>query len=467
MRRSLRGRLMLSLSLGLVLCLGALFVTFDGLVDRELYARFDASLANRARAVAVFFGARSDLAALERYLPEFNISQHRDFFQVWDERGRVVARSGASGKADLERPFNVRRSPQHYDVVLPDGHAGRAVAQAFALPDPGAQRTLTVVVAEERDQIDAMEQRLHYILLSGVAVTLLITLSAARLSVTRSLEPLERYASAVAGVDPESGMRAPDSAELPAELLPVAERFSAALNQVLAAVERERRFARDVAHELRTPIAEARALVETGPVAPTPEQYAEQRATVVAALGELEQIVSTLLLMARYESGVEKPMLEPFDLAHELRHQLRRVGAATECKGLTLDISLPQQAWVMVDPVLFARMAANLIDNAVAHAPRGSRIRIELSGPPWRLEICNPAPHLSAGDVVQLGMRFYRAPSASADAHHAGLGLALALTMAHAMALQIVMSLNEGELCAVLRKFVAVEDRADSASVLS
>lgn len=467
LNRSLRGRLLLSLSLGLSMCLGGLFFAFDGLVDRELYARFDASLTNRARAIAVFFGARSDLAALESYLPQFSLGQHREFFQVWDAQGQVIARSRPSGDVDLGRPFSVGRNPTHYDTTLPDGHAGRAVAQAFALPAGDPRGSLFIVIAEERDQIDALEARLHYILSAGVVLTLLITLLLARFSVARSLAPVRRYAAAVAAIEHGPAAKAPDAGDLPSELAPVAQRFSDALNAVLDAVERERRFARDVAHELRTPIAEAQALVDVSRFSPSvacegglalAAPHADQMTKISDALSDLEQIVSTLLQMARYEAKLEQPQSEPLDLALELREQIQRTSGAAQLRKLTVNAQLVDAAWVIADPVMISRMVANLLDNAIAHAPHGTSIDIRLAGPPWSIEIRNAAPALHAEEAAQLGNRFYRAASADNGGHHAGLGLALTHSMAAALGLMLEARLEQGILSFVLRGFRSLDE---------
>jgi signal transduction histidine kinase len=448
LNNSLRGRLLLSVTLGTGLCLILLFALFDTLVDRELYKRFDASLTNRARTAAAFFGARTDVGAssLQQFLPEFNLAQHREFFQVWDEQSRVIARSDASQGTDLARPHSVTQVPVHFDAILPDGHRGRAVAQVFALPIDDPRQSLTVVIMEERDQIDALESTLHMILIAGTLLTLVVTTLLTRFAIARGLRPVERYAHAMANIDPAQPNRAPATDELPSELTPVANQFSSVLNRLAATLERERRFSRDVAHELRTPIAEAKTLAETALASESATVMRKHLHEITAATGELESIVSSLLAIARYEAGIEKPISEPMNIAAEVRRQVDRVGSHAKARNIVLHSELPSEVWVQSDPALLARIVANLVDNSIAHSPEGSIVDVRVIETPLRIVTSNPAPLLDGAMLTQLGQRFVRAASVANGNYHAGLGLALSNTIARALDLNVGLRKVEGNL---------------------
>lgn len=441
---SLHNRLLIALSLGVGLCMTILFVGFDHLVDHELYRRFDASLTSRARTAALYYGAitpttNNSSLSQNQVLPEFRLGQHREFFQVWDQQGHVVARSEASlGKDMLKPEVASNGEPQHFDMALPDGHRGRAVVQQFALPAHDVRHALTVLVAEERDQVDALENKLHTILVIGTVMTLLVLLLLIRLILNRSLQPLARYADQVSRTDIHGGMSVPQpNADLPDELLPVARQFSSALDELSAALNRERRFARDVAHELRTPIAEARALAETALQSSSTAVLQHHLREIGAATRELDQIVSSLLLISRYEAGIEQPAVEPINLVAELQQHLARLAQPSEIRALQWQLQLPAECWLQSDPVLLNRLLANILDNATAHAADHSCIHLQLQTHPPRLTCRNDAPLLDAAMVTQLGQRFVRAPTPSTGQYHAGLGLALCHSLAKVLNLSL------------------------------
>ena len=77
---------------------------------------------------------------------------------------------------------------------------------------------------------------------------------------------------------------------------------------------------------------------------------------------------------------------------------------------------------------------ANLIGNAVDHAPPGSTLMVELT--PTAFTVCNPAPELSQEDLPRLFDRFWRKESSRNGYGHSGLGLALVCSLASLLGLR-------------------------------
>jgi two-component system sensor histidine kinase QseC len=133
-------------------------------------------------------------------------------------------------------------------VTLPDGHAGRALATHVALH--GSQNRL-LVVATEREGWDQTERRVHFALLIGIALATLLATGSALLLVQRVIVVLRRTGAAAARLNADQPMQ-PLGGDLPRELKPFADAFNLGLHHLYTAIERERQFSRDVAHELRT-----------------------------------------------------------------------------------------------------------------------------------------------------------------------------------------------------------------------
>ena len=211
-----------------------------------------------------------------------------------------------------------------------------------------------------------------------------------------------------------------------------------------------------MAHELRNPLAEIRLLADVGAASRDPDATQATIRDIGSAAAEMEQIVDALMALTRYEAGLESPQPEPVNLDGELRREVGKQAVAAEQRGLTIALDLPGEVWVHTDSALVHRLLANLLGNAVSHAPHGSTVHVELSRN-GDLSLANPAPHLDAADVPRLAERFYRIDHGEQGAH-AGLGLSLADAIAQALGLTLRLKLRyDGWLVAEVHGFRALD----------
>ena len=455
-RQSLRGRLALSLVAGSVTVLSLSFIALHLIIRSELYAHLDQDLSLRMRAVADYATAHPGSESITEFMPQFRTRAHQDFFQIWDGRGRTLARSDSSAGRDLPHLEAVVGQPMYHDLQLPDGHRGRAASESFALPPGDPRRALTVVTAEEIENLESLESRIHIALLLGALATIVAMLLIARYSILRGLRPLDDLARELEGVNPEDPQARLNAGPLPSELRPVAASFSALLDRLLDALAREKRYARNVAHELRTPLAEMRLLADVGSSGQDPDVIRAAIRDIGVTAAEMERIVESLLALTRYEAGLESPQPEPIDLCAELRRQVVAMKAAADQRGLTIQLHLPGELWVHVDSTFVRRLVANLLGNAIAHAPQGSVVKVLLN-PGGELRLVNPAPNLVASDVPRLAERFFRISTGNGGSH-AGLGLSLAAAIAKILQLRLVLTLrDDGCLVASVDRFRLLE----------
>jgi two-component system, OmpR family, sensor histidine kinase QseC len=245
LRQSLRGRLELNLIAGSVAILSATFVILHMLISGEIYSRLDEDIALRMRAVASYAADHPGTESIAEFMPQFRTAAHRDFFQVWDSQGRTLARSDSSAGRDLPRLAAGFGEQMYYDLALPDGHRGRAVAESFPLPAGDARGTLLVVTAEETEGLEQLENRIHAVLLLGALATIVAMLLITSQAVRRGLSPVADLVAALERVDPDDPQGRFGVGPLPTELKPVAERFSRVLNRATwptNSARRSRRF---------------------------------------------------------------------------------------------------------------------------------------------------------------------------------------------------------------------------------
>ncbi len=445
---SIRRRLTMTLTAVLGVVLAALFLALDHWIDQGVYGHLDSVLANQARTVAngLDYGDRSILGHL---LPEYDLPGHTDFFTVYDADARAVLSSSNSRGSATAAPGQ-RSLPAYYDVRTPDGHRGRA----FAVPLQNGEPGHFLVVATERHGWDVTERRIHYALLAGIAIAIGVVIVLVQLVVRRAFTPLLHHGASIAALDTDNPPQNVGN-DLPAELAPFAAAFHSGIDRLYDAIERERRFSRDIAHELRTPLAETRTAAE---VALNDGAVAAMRVgltTAIAATKRMQRSVDTLLAMVRFESGQESPAIDPLDLTKLAAAQVQMLQRLAESQRIRLRLQAPDCAWTRSDVGIVERILTNLLQNAVDYAPENSAVEctIENAEDGYSILIENAAPQLSAQDLAHFGTRFWRKPDEGSTASHAGLGLALAFALSRSLALKLEFKLANGHLQARLGPF--------------
>ena len=440
------------LAASLVICIGGtfaiLFPVLDYWIDHEIYRRMDTTLMQRSAAVGRVL-QELDARKLESLMPEYEPGGHTEFFTVFDSQThRTLLRSPSSAGAELALGPLEQGTPRYYDVTLPDGHAGRALATRISV---AGEKSRLLVVATERRDWDQTERRIHFALLGGIVLATFLATGLALLMVRRIVVMLERVGVQLADLRSDRPI-ARIGADFPRELRPFAEAFNQGLHHLYAAIVRERRFSRDVAHELRTPLAEIRISAESALIDADPARIQRALNATIQASSRMQRSVDTLLLLARLESGQHTLALDPLDLTALLQELLAGLNVQQMAPKSPIRVTLPESAWVQSDQGVIERIVSNLLRNAIEYAPEGDDIqcRLELEASGWMLTIVNTAPNLQASDLDQFGLRFWRKDSEGGTAHHAGLGLALALALAHAIDLPLAFSLDNGRLSARL-----------------
>ncbi|MDE1928805.1 MAG: sensor histidine kinase N-terminal domain-containing protein, partial [Burkholderiales bacterium] len=244
---SLQRRLAVGLASSIGCVFLALFLALEHGIDREIYQRMDHNLLDRAGAVARALQGQ-DPSRLASLMPEYAGGAHTEFYTVFDACGRALLRSPSSAGSALPPGPQERGTPRFFDLVLPDGHAGRAVA--LRLPaEAGAGAPRLLVVASERENWDRTERRIHLALLGGIGLALVLAVALGLLVVRHVIALLHRAGAKVAALDTDAPLQAVGEG-FPRELKPFADALDGGLQRLYAALARERRFARDVAHEL-------------------------------------------------------------------------------------------------------------------------------------------------------------------------------------------------------------------------
>ena len=371
-----------------------------------------------------------------RFMRGFDKKTPHDFFEIWDQ-GRPLARSGSLRDGSLPTVFGTLAEPRIWDLPLPNGESGRAIGFTFRPRDPAADRVLQpelqIVVAVERAPLDATLSRLLWLLIACVAGLTAATVWFVPHALRRGLSPLHVLGEYAADIDARSlATRFPTNGA-PAELQPITRRLNDLLARLEASFERERRFSADLAHELRTPLAELRSAAECSLKWPDTRDRSTDRETLAISL-QMEQLVEHMLALARSEQGQLAVRNESVVLDDIFQRVWPNYAERAHDLGLSVKVST-QAAPVTADPTLLQSIVTNLCENALCYTPKGGEIVVGVETVGHRVALCitNTTDDLETADVSRLFDRFWRKEKARTGGAHLGLGLPIARTFAEAM----------------------------------
>lgn len=444
-RRQLTRRL-LGTTLGL---LGLGLAALLALACYEVVRQFDVALRTKALAISTVTLVTADTVRVEftdRFLHGFDDDRPRDFFQLWHADGTTLARSESLGPAELPHRVGRYDQPRYFLCTLPNGRPGRALGFKFKPKQArGITRSVEVELVVATDRRDLDETLLQ---LTGLAAGCGVLLLGATLWVVprvlrRGLQPLDRLGEQAARIDAGSLAARFPLSDLPEELQPIGSRLNDLLARLEQSFERERRFSADLAHELRTPIAELRSLAECALKWPESRDAATD-SEVLAIARHMEALATSMLALARGEHGQLAGPTGPLALAPLVEEVWHACAAKADTRRLNVSLVLTP-ANVVADPVLLHSIVSNLFDNAADYTPEGGElnIRLDSAGSGVVLRVANPAGDLDAADVARLFDPFWRKEPARSGGQHVGLGLSLARTFAAAMGWTLSASLDE------------------------
>jgi two-component system sensor histidine kinase VanS len=246
------------------------------------------------------------------------------------------------------------------------------------------------------------------------------------------LRPLDRITEAARRV--RDG-RLDQRVELPGpgnELTDLADTLDAMLDRVEATVEEERRFAANASHELRTPHAIIRTMVEVAQADPDGRDVDEVLRRVGATNERAIATTEALLALARVGRGgaLEATTV---DLAALVAKAIEDERTDASARGIRFTTPL-EPATVTGDRTLLERLTANLVHNAVVHNVDGGWVRVEVTpGARVELVVANGGPALPPAVVGTLTEPFVRgAGRTRAAGDGSGLGLAIVASIVRA-----------------------------------
>ena len=445
--RSITAQLVLRFAPAAALLLFCGLAVLYWIVVRHAYAEDRAVLLDKVAAIRAELKSKSGIALLNQELRAGQGGMRVSYWvRVLDAGGREVAETRGMDRILPARLFSslvesesIAVEPRNYSV---EGKLFSLVSVAAAA---NGER-YSIQLAQDRTVDEQFEKQfgvlVGVVLLCGIVVSVLIAITVAK----RGLRPLEDMTRSLRRVGPTRlDERVPPN-EWPRELQPVAIAFDDMLDRLEDSFTRLSQFSADLAHELRTPLANIRGEAEVALTRTrTPEEYEAVIESNIAECARLSGIIDNLLFLARAEAAESKLQCAWFDGRAALDRIVAYNEAIAEERRLT--IHCLGEGKVYADQVLFGRAVSNLVDNAVRFTGDGGEIILSLTTDSKAATIAIrdngsgiPAEHLS-----RIFDRFYRVdPSRSTEGTGLGLALVKSIVELHGGAVSVESEVGRG-----------------------
>jgi signal transduction histidine kinase len=405
---SLRARLLLAV-LGL---LAAAVLLVGSSAYRNVHAETEALMDYQLRQMALSLRDQGEVAPAQA---SALVDEQLDFVvQVWSADGRAI--------------FATRRHealPQRAQLGFANVEVGALVWRSFSVATPARVIQVSQPLAIRRKlAADAAWRAVLPLLLVAPFIA-----AAAWWLTSLALRPLQRVAEDVRQRGEQSLQPLP-AAGLPAEVAPLVAALNALLQRLGGALEVQRAFVADAAHELRSPLTALKLQLQLLQRARTDEDRARATGALAAGIERAARLVEQLLALARSEPGAAAAPLRRLDLAGLVREALADAAPLALARGSQLELQAAQAQFIDGDRAALVALVRNLADNALRYAPPGARVELRVAAMDGGvlLQVDDSGPGIPMAERERVFDRFYR--RGAADEPGTGLGLAIVRSVA-------------------------------------
>ena len=324
---------------------------------------------------------------------------------IWDSNGNPISRSGVAPTP----PFATAAGFTDLQLGEP-GTRWRAFSQWNGANHE--RKVMVLLNVKERDELarDIAEQVVE----PGLWLLPVIAL-ALGLAIHRGLHPLYELSRDIHALDVHqpTPLR---TRQLHIEFEAVVDSINQLVGRQHAALNRERQFASEIAHEMRTPLTSLALQASALRGAQTEAERAEALERLEFDAVRAGQVLTQLLALARASHTEMAETAQPLDLAALAGRVVAEYGNAALESGHELALVAPTPMLLNGHAVLLEIALRNLIENALGHTPGGSLIEVQLDAArPW-LQVCDNGAKVALGSAGAV-------PGRARPALNLGLGL--------------------------------------------
>lgn len=396
---------------------------------REIEAVFDAQLVQSAKALLLL--SRHELyeqlsyeAAQGRPPSEMDEQvmgsshpyEQSVAFQIWINGNRLAARSASAPSEPLTDRTDTLTSREI------QGAQWRIFA--IANPDMGIMVQVGERTERRKQLIDSIALRRILSLLIALPLLAIVIW----FGVGQALRPLNRIAREVHARRVDSLDPVGTEQPIPEETKPLVDALNALLLRVKRALDNERRFTADAAHELRTPLAALKTQAQVALQSTSDQERREALRAVITGVNRATHLMAQLLTLARLDPEAQKVKdvaMAQVDLCRVAQEILAEMAPRAIEKHIDLGLHEPCTGKAYGNADMLGVLLRNLVENAVRYTPQGGRVEVAIShaedGPILKVE--DSGPGIPENERHKVFDRFYRPVGTSEPG--CGLGLSI------------------------------------------
>jgi signal transduction histidine kinase len=276
----------------------------------------------------------------------------------------------------------------------------------------------------------------HFLLDVGwtLPIIILLTLTIGIVALRQGLQPLSDLSTEIAAMSAGSPPALLFAKNLPSEVAPLVKTLNLTFQRLHKGYEVQRNFTANAAHELRNPLAVLRSQIDGLP--------AGHMIKLRSDIDRIARVVSQLLALARVEVGDLGSGAE-CDLAKLTANVAASLAPAAHAKGVSMAYDGPAECILVQAPAgPVETILRNLIENAVAHSPQGSEVKICVERP-GRLIVDDEGPGIVEEFRERIFDRFWRGDWSAPGG--TGLGLSIVKEIAQRIGAEVVVDRSPAE----------------------
>jgi signal transduction histidine kinase len=292
-----------------------------------------------------------------------------------------------------------------------------------------------LIVAEDTDDIENLWNALSTVyIFVALVVGLLASFGGVGLSrlYLRRLDQFAERAQAITAGDHALRMPLTHAGD---EFDSLSHSLNRMLDRNAELLARQKQISTDIAHDVRTPLARLRQIVEA-------EAVMQPEGRLPAALNEIDELLAlhnALLRLAEIEEGARSRQFKPIDLTQLASKIVNIYQPSFDEQGKLLEWRDHGAVLIEGDAELLTQLLSNLVENALTHTPKGTRVVVEANhGTRPFITVSDNGPGIPSGLEQEVLKRFYRLDrSRSTPGHGLGLSLAHAIAVLHGAVLTV------------------------------
>ncbi len=357
------------------------------------------------------------------------------FVQIVDNQGRVIEKSPNLKDKSLRFFAQADKSFENYRLdSIP-------IRQYQTQIVKNGRKYGYLIVGMSHQNARWIMQKLKRTLIISFPIVLTLLFLWALYFAGRSIKPVTEIINTAENITQNNLSQRITLPENRDELYTLAKTINQLLNRLESAIEREKEFTSDAAHELKTPLQVMKGNIEVLLRKPrTNEEYRVKIEKCVREIDRMSHLTDQLLLLARFESQQKAIDIKKVSLDEIIEQVIQKKWWQIQEKQLSFKFNIKQLSGVLTDPYLIHIIIDNLLANAIKYTPKNGKIEIDLgqNGNQTYIKIANTGAQISKDDLAHIFNRFYRSKNIkNPNIKGTGLGLSIVKRLSEMLGLSV------------------------------